>query len=251
MEPISSIQNARIKAWRKLFKKRERDRSGLFLVEGVHLVEEALKAPVNVKVIVLVEGKDIPEQWKVKNTEIVYVTERVLQELSETETPQGMIAVCEQPELKNIVFDQGKYVLLDNIQDPGNLGSILRTAEAAGIQGVIFGEGCADPYNGKVVRATQGALFHISVQRMDLSEAVDLCKENNIPVFGTSLSGSTYSAIAPQDSFALILGNEGAGVHHDLLHKADQNLYIPIYGQSESLNVSVAAGILIYHLRGD
>lgn len=251
MEPISSIQNARIKAWRKLHKKRERDRSGLFLTEGMHLVEEALKAPVNVKVIVLLEGKDIPEQWKVKNTELVYVTERVLQELTETETPQGMVAVCEQPEQKNIVFDQGKYLLLDNIQDPGNLGSILRTAESAGLNGVIFGEGCADPFNGKVVRATQGTLFHMSVQQMDLYEAVDLCKENDIPVFGTSLSGSTFTAIAPQESFALLLGNEGAGVQPELLKKTDQNLYIPIYGNSESLNVAVAAGILAYHLRGD
>lgn len=251
MEPIASIQNARIKAWKKLHKKKERDRSGLFLVEGMHLVEEALKAPVDVKEIVLLEGKDIPDQWKIKNVELVYVTERVLEELAETETPQGMIAVCVKPEQQNIVFDAGRYLLLDRIQDPGNLGSILRTANAAGVHGVVLGADCADPYNGKVVRSTQGALFHVPVQQMDLSEAIDLCKENNIPVFGSSLSGSTFTAIAPQESFALLLGNEASGVDEKLLSKTDQNLYIPLYGETESLNVGVAAGILVYHLRGD
>ncbi|MFC4737507.1 TrmH family RNA methyltransferase [Bacillus daqingensis] len=251
MEAISSVQNPRIKAWKKLQKKRERDRSGLFLVEGEHLVEEALKAAVSVKEIIIREDREIPKRWLIDHIELVYVTERVMTELAETETPQGMIAVCEKPALENIVFESGRYLLLDRIQDPGNLGSMLRTAEAAGLEGVIFGEGCADPFNGKVVRSTQGAIFHIYVQQMDLHDAVDRCRENGIPVFGTSLNGSTFTAIEPQESFALLMGNEGAGVEPSLLEKTDQNLYIPIYGEAESLNVGAAAGILIYHLRGD
>lgn len=251
MEAISSVQNPRIKAWKKLQKKRERDRSGLFLVEGEHLVEEALKASVKVKEIIIREDRDIPKRWLVEDVELVYVTERVMAELAETETPQGMIAVCEKPAAENILFESGRYLLLDRIQDPGNLGSMLRTAEAAGLEGVIFGEGCADPFNGKVVRSTQGAIFYIDVQQMDLHDAVDRCRENGVPVFGTSLNGSTFSAIEPQESFALLMGNEGAGVEPGLLEKTDQNLYIPIYGEAESLNVGAAAGILIYHLRGD
>ncbi|PRO64960.1 TrmH family RNA methyltransferase [Alkalicoccus urumqiensis] len=251
MEHITSVHNPRIKAWKKLQRKRERDRSGLFLAEGRHLVEEALKSEVQVKVIIIEESVELPPEWQVSDVEVIEVPEKVLRELAETETPQGMTAVCERPDRHNLLLESGRFLLLDRIQDPGNLGSILRTAEAAGMTGVIFGEGCADPYNGKVVRATQGALFSMHVQQMDLEEAVDLCRENGVPIFGTSLSGSTFTAIAPQDSFALLLGNEGEGVDEALLEKADQNLYIPIYGRSDSLNVGVAAGILIYHLRGD
>ncbi|CAM3819114.1 TrmH family RNA methyltransferase [Alkalicoccus chagannorensis] len=251
MELISSTQNPRIKAWKKLQKKKERDKSGLFLVEGYHLVEEALKSEVTVKEIVLAEDVDVPQEWSITGVEFIRVTPPVLKELAETETPQGMIAVCEKPDLENLLFEGGQYLLLDEIQDPGNLGGIIRTAEAAGLDGVIFGEGCADPYNGKVVRATQGAVFYMHVQHMPLHDAVDRCRDNQIPVFGTSLHGSTFTAIAPQEHFALLLGNEGTGVRRALLERSDQNLYIPIYGNCESLNVSVAAGILTYHLRGD
>ncbi|PTL39890.1 TrmH family RNA methyltransferase [Alkalicoccus saliphilus] len=251
MEPIASAQNPRIKAWKKLQRKRERDRSGLFLVEGEHLVEEALKSNINVKEIIVVEDRELPKEWAVTEVEVVRVTERVFQELAETETPQGMIAVCEKPPPENMLFESGRYLFLDRIQDPGNLGNLVRTAEAAGLQGVVFGSGCADPYNGKVVRSTQGALFYMPVQQMDLSEALEHCRANRVPVFGTSLNGSTYSAIAPQESFALLMGNEGSGVDPSLLEQTDHNLYIPVHGRSDSLNVSVAAGILIYHLRGD
>jgi RNA methyltransferase, TrmH family len=250
MEVISSTQNPRIKAWKKLQKKKERDRSGLFLIEGEHLIEEALKASLTVKQIICSEGRGIPREWTVSGIEVVEVTEQVLADLAETETPQGMIAVCVKPQLENIVFDSGKYLLLDRVQDPGNLGSLFRTSEAAGMTGVILGEGCADPFNPKVIRATQGALFHIPIQSMDLEDAVQYCHDSGIPVFGTSLNGSTYSAIEPQESFALLMGNEGSGVDPDLLAKTDQNLYIPLHGKSESLNVGVAAGILVYHLSG-
>ncbi|WP_280769858.1 TrmH family RNA methyltransferase [Salipaludibacillus daqingensis] len=250
MEPIESIQNAKIKAWKKLQLKRERDKSGLFFIEGMHLIEEALKSDLTIKDLILEEGREIPNEWNVKELTIVYVTERVMKELSETETPQGMAAICEKPENINLPLEAGRYLFVDGVQDPGNLGSMIRTADAAGMAGVVLGDGTADPYNGKVIRSTQGSLFHLPIQKMNLDEAIELCKENNVPVFGTSLQGSSYTAIEPQDHFALIVGNEGNGVSEALLKMTDQNLYIPIFGEAESLNVGIATGILLYHLRG-
>ncbi|QKS72004.1 RNA methyltransferase [Paenalkalicoccus suaedae] len=251
MEYISSVQNPRVKAWKKLHKKKERDRSGLFIIEGRHLVEEALKAGLNVKDLIIEEGVELSKEWDVCDVLRVEVPERVMKEICETETPQGIAAICELPDRQNILFEKGKFLLIDNVQDPGNIGTMVRTADAAGLDGIILGEGCADPFSGKVLRATQGSLFHISVQKMDLHEAIERCKENGVPVFGTSLHGSTFNAIAPQENFALLLGNEGSGVDPTLLKQTDQNLYIPIHGEAESLNVGVAAGILMYHLRGD
>ncbi|SES03082.1 TrmH family RNA methyltransferase [Salisediminibacterium halotolerans] len=249
MERIESVQNAKIKSWKKLHTKRGRDKSGLFLIEGRHLVEEGLKSNAVVKELVIRDDEEIPPEWSAAGVPVVYVTPKVMQELSETETPQGFAAVCEQPKAVNVTFEQGRFLLIDGIQDPGNLGTMIRTADAAGLTAVILGEGTADPYNGKVIRSTQGSLFHIPLQTMNLFDAIERCKDERIPVFGSSIDGSTYSVIAPQDNFALLAGNEAKGIQKELLNKTDQNLYIPIYGAAESLNVAVAAGILLYHLR--
>ncbi|MBU9714304.1 TrmH family RNA methyltransferase [Evansella tamaricis] len=249
MEVIESLQNQKVKTWKKLHTKKNREKLGLFLIEGVHLIEEALKAQMPIKELIIEVDKEIPHEWQVSNLPHVYVAEKVLRDICETETPQGFAAVCELPENKNIPLEQGKFLFIDGVQDPGNLGAMIRTADAAGISGVILGDGTVDLFNGKVMRSTQGSLFHLPVQKMNLEEAVQLCKESRIPVFGTSLTGSTYNAIEPQENFALIMGNEGSGVQKELLEDCDQNLYIPIYGQAESLNVSIATGILLYHLR--
>lgn len=250
MEIIESLQNPKVKLWKKLHTKKGREKEGLFLIEGIHLIEEALKAKLPIINFIIDVEKDMPKEWLASNIQPIYVTTRVMKEICETETPQGFVAVSSLPDNKNLALDKGMFLLIDHVQDPGNVGAMIRTADAAGITGVILGEGTVDPLNGKVLRATQGSLFHIPVLQMDLEEAVELCKENGIPVFGTSLQGSTYNAIQSQSNFALIMGNEGSGVSKSLLEKCDQNLYIPIYGKAESLNVSIATGILLYHLRG-
>ena len=124
---------------------------------------------------------------------------------------------------------------------------MIRTADAAGMDAVILGEGCADPYNPKVVRSTQGSLFHIPILKTRLEEFMNTI---SIPIYGTALEGGVpYQQVEPSDEFALLVGNEGQGVSKDLLSKTTKNLYIPIYGKSESLNVAIAAGILMYYLR--
>ncbi|RID86411.1 RNA methyltransferase [Peribacillus asahii] len=243
---IESVKNPKVKAWKKLSTKKERDKSGHYLIEGFHLVEEALKEQIVLEVIVN-QDMEMPAQFKIEETEVVYVKEDVMKAICDTETPQGIAAVCEQ---QTVHFDDiplGKLLLLDAVQDPGNLGTMIRTADAAGIDAVILGEGCADVYNPKVVRATQGSLFHLPVMKANLSQFID---QLHMPVYGTALEGGVpFEQVEKSETFALLVGNEGQGVSKELLAKTTKNLYIPIYGKSESLNVGIAAGILMYYLR--
>ncbi len=242
MKNIDSVQNPRVKQWKKLQTKKERDKKGLFFVEGFHLVEEALKAGVVTELIVS-DQTDLPKDWTVNDVEMYIVPEAIVKVLRETETTPGVFAVCEKHE-KEVALADGKFLLLDGLQDPGNLGTIIRTADAAGIHAVVLGEGCVDVYNSKVLRSTQGSIFHLPIVKGNLEEWVDKLKENNVPVYGTP-----YGEVTPAGSFALIVGNEGNGVRQEILAKTDRNLYIPIYGGAESLNVAVAAGILTYYLQ--
>ena len=137
--------------------------------------------------------------------------------------------------------------MIDSVQDPGNVGTMIRTADAAGMDAVILGKGTADPYNPKTVRAAQGSHFNIPVVRGELSEWVERLKEAGIRVLGTGLENAvTHTAIEMQSEFALIVGNEGSGVDPELLSLADDTVMIPLYGKAESLNVAVATGILLY-----
>ncbi|WP_205439641.1 TrmH family RNA methyltransferase [Peribacillus alkalitolerans] len=235
-----------VKQWKKLLTKKERDKSDLFLIEGFHLVEEALK---NKRVVTIIKNEyvDLPHNWNIEDEEIFEVPESIVELLAETETTQGIFAVCEKKELVPLSYQ--KVLMLDGVQDPGNLGTIIRTADAAGVNLVILGEGCVDLYNGKVLRSTQGSVFHLPVMKGKMEEWIVTLKDQNIPVYGTSLENAKdYREISSQETFALIMGNEGNGVRKELLDRTDQNLYIPIFGQAESLNVTVATGILLYAL---
>ena len=246
MKYIESVKNNKVKAWKKLLTKKERDITGKYLVEGFHLVEEALKEHIVLEVII---NQDMDRQptISIEDTEVVYVTNEVMRAITDTETPQGIAAVCEQKKYQMEQINFQKLLLLDRIQDPGNMGTLIRTADAAGMDAVILGDGCADPYNPKVIRATQGSLFHMPIMKHNLAELIE---KLSIPVYGTALEGAiAYTEIEKSDQFALLVGNEGQGVSKELLEKTTKNLYIPIYGRSESLNVGVAAGILMYYLR--
>jgi RNA methyltransferase, TrmH family len=249
LKRIESNKNPQIKQWKKLHTKKERDKSRTFMIEGFHLVEEALKSDVVIQELIISETTDIPSGWNVDYLSITIVTEKIMQEISDTDTSQGVAAVCEQYS----VNEGGKFsrlLLIDAVQDPGNLGTMIRTADAAGIDAVIIGEGSVDVYNSKVIRSTQGSIFHIPIIKENLYDTILKLKQNEIKVYGTSLKNAVdYKQASVGNSFALIVGNEGNGVEPDLLEKTDQNLYIPIFGRSESLNVAVAAGILLYHLR--
>ncbi|OLS41471.1 RNA methyltransferase [Bacillus sp. MRMR6] len=249
MKHIQSVNNPQVKQWKKLLTKKERDKSGTFLVEGFHLVEEALKDQEQVIEVIVSETVGLPPRWDTGSVLVTLVTEEISNMLTDTEAPQGIYAVCRQLDRQGSV-DAQTYLFIDAVQDPGNLGTMIRTADAAGIDMVIVGRGSVDVYNSKVLRSAQGSHFHLPIVRADLSEWVDKLKEQNIPVYGTALEGaSAFTDTSTGDRFALIVGNEGNGVSKELLSKTTANLYIPIYGKSESLNVAVATGILLYYFK--
>jgi RNA methyltransferase, TrmH family len=247
---IQSSKNPVVKQWKKLLTKKERDLTRTYIVEGFHLVEEALKQEDSVLELIVVEGTDLPQKWTVDSITMTMVSEEVGKALTDTETPQGVFAVCKQREDEHNIEKAATFMLLDGLQDPGNIGTIIRTADAAGIDMVVLGKGTVDPYNPKVLRSAQGGHFHIPIIRRDLNETISKLKERDIPVYGTALeNGVEYTTVNPQSSYALIVGNEGNGMSKELLTETDQNLYIPIYGKSESLNVAIAAGVLLYYFK--
>ncbi|MDZ5470738.1 RNA methyltransferase (plasmid) [Bacillus sp. 31A1R] len=249
MKHITSAKNPQVKEWKKLLTKKERDKTETFLIEGIHLVEEALKAD-KVLEIIISEQSHFIQKINFGDTPVTTVTEEIIKTLSDTESPQGVFAVCEQEKINLNEITGKTFLLLDAVQDPGNLGTMIRTADAAGVDVVVVGQGSVDHYNPKVLRSAQGSHFHLPVLKGDLSEWVEKLKDEGTPVYGTALeNGQVYTETTPSPTFALLVGNEGNGVNKELLDQTTKNLYIPIHGKSESLNVAVAAGILLYYLR--
>lgn len=251
MKRIASVQNPNVKEWKKLQTKKGRTRSGKFLIEGPHLVEEAMKSGVEIDEWIVQEGVIHPIEKEADDRSLFVVTSGVMKEIAGTEHPQGLVCVCRKFTPSSFTeTPAGKYLLIDGVQDPGNVGTIIRTADAAGMTAVILGKGSVDPFNDKVLRASQGSLFHLPVIEGDLHEWITDLKNQGVPVFGTSVDGGKHYAEAEvQGNFALIVGNEGSGVDPELLESTDENLCIPIRGKAESLNVSVAAGILMFGLQ--
>lgn len=244
---ITSLQNERVKGWRKLHNRKERWSSGLFFIEGYHLVEAACQSDFEIIEIIIQENNSIPDYCS--SHSITRVTKRVFKHITETETPQGIAAVVKIKQKKYERKDQ--VLLIDGIQDPGNLGTIIRTADAAGFSLIVLGDGTVDMYNDKVLRATQGSIFHVPIIQANLNEKISILKNDGFTVWATGLNDAiNYNDVSPKEKMALILGNEGAGVQSELMALADEVVNIPIYGSAESLNVSIAAGILMYYIKG-
>lgn len=243
---ITSMQNKHVKEWIKLHKRKYRERMKAFLIEGQHLIEEAYKTDQAFKALILEEEKEDPG-W-LDEAYVFRVSKEVFQAIAQTETPQGIAAVLGY---LDSVPKQHQYVLLiDGVQDPGNLGTLIRTADAAGFSKVVLGKGTVDLYNDKVIRATQGSLFHIHIEQKELVTEIPRLQEEGFSIWATTLQRTrNYTDIPLTDKMALILGNEGKGVNPSLIELADELVKIPIYGQAESLNVGVAGGILMYYIR--
>lgn len=250
MEYIASVQNQKVKEWAKLHNRKEREKRGSFLVEGVHLVEEALKTG-KVESILLEEGKNSPkvEEAILDDVHVVRVSTAVMKKIGDTETPQGIAAIVKMEKGQFTPREPFLLLLLDRIQDPGNLGTLIRTADAAGFHGVALGEGCVDLYNGKAIRSSMGSLFHLPVYQVDAVSYLHELREKNpqVTIVGTSLKESKpYDQISYRDSTVMIIGNEGSGVSPELLSLTDYNVIIPIIGKAESLNAGIAGSILMY-----
>ncbi|KHF27529.1 23S rRNA (uridine(2479)-2'-O)-methyltransferase [Anoxybacillus sp. BCO1] len=184
MKRIESPKNERVKQWKKLLTKKGRDKTNLFLIEGFHLVEEAIKSGVHIEELIVAEHAIIPVNWNIAHIPMTIVTDEVIKAISDTETPQGIAAVCKQ--LHWNIDDIQTALFIDAVQDP-ELRTIIRTADAAGIDAVVVGEGSADIYNAKVIRATQGSVFHFPVIKGDIGQWIARFQNKHIPIYGTSL----------------------------------------------------------------
>lgn len=239
---IDSISNQKVKQWAKLQQKKYRDSEKLFLVENEHLIQEAFKANI-VTHLLLAEGTQNPFAM-----EAIYCSPEVMRKLSQNVSVVKMIAVCKQ--LSYVREDNHRLILLDNVQDPGNVGTIIRTAYSFGFDAVIMSNDCVDLYNDKVIRSTQGAMFYMPIIRKDLLKEIECLKQEQVTIIATALSDKTVclSAIKPQAKLALIVGNEGQGVNASLQEAADILTKIEMNG-FDSLNVAIAAGICMYNFR--
>jgi len=253
MEKINSLQNAHVKAWKKLQTKKGRKQQEQYLLDGWHLVNEAVKAKVPIKTLLITAKQLETEPDLTRFPAVIEISEEVASHISATVTPQGVFAVIVLPKQTDDLakLDLSRpWLLLDNVQDPGNIGTMVRTADAAGFAGVAFGTGTVDIHQPKVERAMQGSQFHLQLISTDLNELIDQLQAADAPVYGSELNpeAAQYSDIDAPASFGLIMGNEGNGMSRDLLARTDKNLYIPIKGRAESLNVAIAAGILMFGL---
>ena len=245
MTIITSKANSVVKNAKKLHQKKYR--KSAYLIEGWHLFEEAVQAGVTIEKIFALESY---RDQLAAFPQTVWVSEDILLDLADSQTPQGIVAVVQKEEVGQADFNQGKFLFLEDVQDPGNVGTIIRTADAAGFTGVIVSEKSADIYSLKTLRSMQGSHFHLPIYRMSSQALLDEAKEAGIPVLATTLSKDSkdYRDLPYLDQFVLVMGNEGQGISPLMAESADQLLHISMKGQAESLNVAVAAGILIFHL---
>lgn len=253
MEQLSSVNNKLIKDLTKLKQKKYREEAGLYLIEGFHLIEEALKANLNFVDLLGTEEalRTIESNYQVTldHKNVFLINSAIARHLSSTKNSQNIFMVLKITQPKNYSFNFGKWVLLDNISDPGNAGTIIRTADAAGFDGAILSPTSVDIYNPKTQRAMQGSQFHINIITANLLEVINLLQNNSIPVY-TSILDKTAKQLQefkPVAQLGLVIGNEAHGVSDEIAAISDEKLYIPIKGQAESLNAAVAAGIMIYH----
>ncbi len=242
---ITSLENEKVKLYRKLREKKYRDKTGFFLVEGMHLVLEAYKAGV-IEEVILEQDEVLPFA-----VPFVYVTNDIIHKISLLETPSKVMALCRKLDEK--VDTSSKRILaLDGIQDPGNLGTIIRSAVAFDIDLIVLGDNCVDLYNDKVIRSTQGMIFHSKVVRCNLKAFLEKKKEEGLPIYGTRVEYGEdvrYFKEKDKNSFVLVMGNEGNGLSEEVQEMCDAFLYIPMNEQVESLNVAVASSILLYELK--
>lgn len=242
---ITSLENKEIKRYAKLKQKKYRDLEKLFLVEGEHLVREAEKSNHLLKVIVLCET-----EYEFENR--LVVTEEIMRKLSTLETPPSIIGVCRMMEESRKLGD--RVLLLDDIQDPGNLGTIIRSAVAFSASSIVLSDKSVDLYNSKVVRATQGMLFHTRIVRRNLTSEILKLKEEGYSIYTTDVEGGEdirNIQIQEGEKIALVMGNEGSGVSDNIASLADKKVYIKMNPLVESLNVGVATSILLYELKNN
>lgn len=254
MQIISSKDNEFIKHIKKLKEKKYRDLNKEFVIEGIKLIKEALEEKCNIKQIVICDNcqnsEIIPKElmYEIAKYECIYVTDKIFSSISDVNTPQGIMAIIGRENTEaQINYSEDIIVALDDIQDPGNLGTILRTVDSVGINQILVSKGTADCYNPKVVRSTMGAIFRVNIiECNDLEKTLKEIKKHKFELIITSLQTENSIYDIDYNKKVIVIGNEANGVEQKIQDIADIKAKIPMLGKTESLNASVATGIILY-----
>ena len=254
MQIITSKDNEMIKNIRKLKEKKYRDTSNEYIVEGLKLIEEAIEENVNIKKIVVCEeclkDSEIEQKflYKIAKYDCIYVSNKVFGVLTDVVNPQGMLAVIEKDNSEDkIKYNEDIIVVLDGIQDPGNLGTILRTVDSVGLSQIVLSKTSVDAYNPKVVRSTMGAIFRVKIiESENLVETLKNMKKHKFKIVATSLGGDENIYQMDYNKKVIVIGNESKGVSKAILDVSDAKTKIPMLGKTESLNASIATGVILY-----
>lgn len=246
MERITSRQNPLFQTIRKLTADGGfRRQKGLFVGEGHKLLEEALKWGAELDTVVFAPETALPDVGGARRVE---TPADVLKSLGDTQSPQGVLFTCRMPDTAlPDRLERGRYLILDGVQDPGNLGTVWRTADAFGARGLILVGACADPFSPKVIRSTMGACFRLPVWKGEGEQVAELLKASGIPLYATALREDTVDARAAElSNSAVVIGSEGQGISERMLSLAEKTLKLPMEEKCESLNAAIAAAVLLW-----
>lgn len=253
MQVITSKDNEMVKKIKKLKDKKYRDIENKYIIEGIKLIDEAVDSNCNISIIVVCEectlsgviDKDL--LYKIAKYECMYVNEKVFETISDVKNPQGILAVVEKNISNEINYKDDIIVALDGLNDPGNLGTILRTIDSAGLSQVILSKDTVDSFNQKVVRSTMGAIFRLNIIEVeDIEKTLKEIKKHKYEVVVTSLDTNDSIYDIEYNKKVIVIGNEANGVSDKIQSLADKKVKIPMIGKTESLNASVATGVIIY-----
>ena len=253
MQVITSKDNEIIKNIKKLKEKKYRDDENKYIVEGIKMVKEAIIENAKIDKIVVCEDcandGTIEKEllYEIAKYNCVYVSEKVFDSITDVSNPQGILAVIEKNNEEHILYNEDVILVLDGIQDPGNLGTILRTLDSVGLKQIILSESTADPYNPKVVRSTMGAIYRVNIIRSkNIIETLKEMKKNKYQIATTALDTDKSIYDVDFNKKVIVIGNEANGVSKEVQDLSEVKMKIPMLGKTESLNAAVATGIVLY-----
>lgn len=257
---ISSKDNEKVKLTKSLLKSKNRIKESKFLIEGFRIVTQAIDCNADLQYVFINENfetkqehKKFLEVLKARNIKIYKTTNKIFNDFIDTENTQGIVGVVgtKERKIQEILSEDCRFVLiLDRIQDPGNMGTIIRTADAAGVDAIINLKGCVDIYNSKVIRSTMGSIFDMKIINMIQGDVVKELKNRNFEIVSSYLdTDNFYDGVEYNYKTALVIGNEANGVNDELIKESNTLVKIPIYGKAESLNAAISSAILMYEIK--
>lgn len=257
---ISSKDNERIKYTKSLLKSKNRQKESKYIIEGYRILTLAIECNANLEYVFINENFEEKQEHKKflstlesKNIKVFKTTNKIFKDLIDTENTQGILGVVrfKEKKIEHNIKQEDKFVLiLDRIQDPGNMGTIIRTADAAGVDAIIALKGCVDIYNPKVIRSTMGSIFDMNVIHATQEEALRILKLKKFDIVSSYLdTNNYYNTVEYNYKTALVIGNEANGINEELVSKSDVLVKIPIYGKAESLNAAISSAILMYEIK--